>query len=76
MPPADQRNRILGAMSQKDTDSFFSDLHPVSWSLREIVYEVCAPLEHVYFVECGIVSGSKAWSALPLFSATRCPVSK
>jgi CRP-like cAMP-binding protein len=56
MPPADQRNRILGAMSQKDTDSFFSDLHPVSWSLRQIVYEVGAPLEHVYFVERGIVS--------------------
>jgi CRP-like cAMP-binding protein len=56
MPPADQRNRILGAMSQADTDSFFSDLHPVSWSLRQIVYEVGAPLEHVYFVERGIVS--------------------
>jgi CRP-like cAMP-binding protein len=56
MPPADQRNRILGAMSQKDTDSFFSDLYPVSWSLRQIVYEVGAPLEHVYFVERGIVS--------------------
>jgi CRP-like cAMP-binding protein len=56
MPPADQRNRILGAMSQEDTDSFFSDLHPVSWSLRQIVYEVGAPLEHVYFVERGIVS--------------------
>jgi CRP-like cAMP-binding protein len=56
MPPADQRNRILGAMSQKDIDSFFSDLHPVLWSLRQIVYEVSAPLEHVYFVERGIVS--------------------
>jgi CRP-like cAMP-binding protein len=56
MPPVDQRNRILGAMSQADTDSFFSDLHPVSWSLRQIVYEVGAPLEHVYFVERGIVS--------------------
>jgi CRP-like cAMP-binding protein len=56
MPPADQRNRILGAMSQEDTDSFFSDLHPVSWSLRQIVYEIGAPLEHVYFVEHGIVS--------------------
>ena len=43
-------------MSQKDPDSFFSDLHPVSWSLRQIVYEVGAPLEHVYFVEHGIVS--------------------
>jgi CRP-like cAMP-binding protein len=43
-------------MSQADTDQFFSDLRPVALSLRQIVYEVGAPLEHVYFVEQGVIS--------------------
>lgn len=51
-----QKNRLLGAMSQADADHFFAHLHPVSLSLRQIVYEVGAPLEHVYFVEDGVVS--------------------
>jgi hypothetical protein len=41
MSPADQsahKNRLLGAMSEEDTDQFFSDLHPVSMPLREIIY--------------------------------------
>jgi CRP-like cAMP-binding protein len=59
MPQTDhspQQNRLLGAMSQADTDQFFSDLHPVSLPLRQIVYEVGARLEHVYFVEQGVAS--------------------
>ena len=51
-----QKNRLLGAMSATDTDRFFSDLQPVSLTLGQIVYEVGAPLEHVYFVGQGIVS--------------------
>ncbi len=43
-------------MSEADTDQFFSDLHRVSLPLKQIVYEVGAPLEHVYFVEQGVVS--------------------
>lgn len=43
-------------MSPADTDRFFSDLHPVTLTLRQILYEVGAPLEHVYFVEEGVVS--------------------
>jgi CRP-like cAMP-binding protein len=56
MPSADQKNRLLDAMSREDLSRFFSNLHPVSFSLRQIVYEVGAPLEHVYFVEHGVVS--------------------
>jgi CRP-like cAMP-binding protein len=51
-----RKNRLLGAMSQADTDRFFSDLHPVSMPLQEIIYEVGAPLDHVYFIEGGVVS--------------------
>jgi CRP-like cAMP-binding protein len=55
MPPV-QKNQLLGAMSQEDADKFFSDLHPVSLPLRQIIYGVGAPLEHVYFIEQGIAS--------------------
>ena len=51
-----QRNRLLGAMSGIDAAKFFSDLQPVSFALRHIVYQVGAPLEYVYFVEQGVVS--------------------
>ena len=50
------RNRLLGAMSQADADQFFSALHPVSLALQQIIYEVGAPLEHVYFIEDGVAS--------------------
>jgi CRP-like cAMP-binding protein len=54
--PSAQQNRLLGAMSPADTNRFFADLHPVSLPLRQIVYEVGAPLEHVYFIEQGVIS--------------------
>jgi CRP-like cAMP-binding protein len=53
---SEPKNRLLGGMSRADTDSFFSDLYPVSLPLRQIVYEVGAPLDHVFFVEQGVVS--------------------
>ena len=51
-----RQNRLLGAMSQADTDQFFSNLQAVSLPLKQIVYEIGAPLEHVYFVEQGVIS--------------------
>ncbi len=53
---AAHRNRLLGAMSQADTDNFFSDLRPVAFALKQVVYEVGAPLDHVYFIEQGMAS--------------------
>src|SRR5271155_5345218 len=50
------KNRLLAALSQKDLDQFFSDLYPVSLSLRQILYETGAPFEHVYFIEEGVAS--------------------
>jgi CRP-like cAMP-binding protein len=35
---------------------FFSNLNPISLPLQKIIYEVGAPLEHVYFVEGGVAS--------------------
>lgn len=43
-------------MSLADAEQFFSDLSPVSFSLHQIVYEVGAPLDHVYFIEDGVAS--------------------
>jgi CRP-like cAMP-binding protein len=50
------KNRLLSAMSQEDSDRFFSHLVPVPLSMRQIVYQVGTPLEHVYFIEQGIAS--------------------
>jgi CRP-like cAMP-binding protein len=35
---------------------FFADLHPVSFPLRHVLYDVRAPIEHVYFIEQGLAS--------------------
>src|SRR5579872_2584789 len=51
-----RQNRLLEAMSRVDTDQFFSDLHPVPLMLQQIIYEVGAPLEYVYFMEGGVAS--------------------
>src|ERR1700680_5030167 len=50
------KNSLLAALSQEDLKQFFSDLYPVSLSLRQILYETGAPLEHVYFIEEGVAS--------------------
>jgi CRP-like cAMP-binding protein len=52
--PSTPKNRLLGAMSQTDSERFFSHLDPVPLAMRQIIYEVGAPLEHVYFIEQGI----------------------
>ena len=56
MSTTPQQNQILRAISQEDTGKFFSDLHPVSLPLKQIIYEVGAPLEHVYFIKGGVAS--------------------
>ena len=50
------QNRLLAAVPPEDVRRFFSDLHPVSFPLRHVLYEVDAPLEHVYFIEQGLSS--------------------
>ena len=50
------KNRILAGLPQADLENFFSELDPVSLSLKQILYPVGAPLEHVYFIEQGIAS--------------------
>jgi CRP-like cAMP-binding protein len=50
------KNRLLAAMPQEDLQYFFSELYPVCLSLRQVLCEAGAPLEHVYFIEQGVAS--------------------
>lgn len=50
------QNRLLAAFPPEDAQRFFSDLRPVSLPLRHVIYDVGAPLAHVYFIEQGLAS--------------------
>src|SRR6266446_821961 len=60
MPPPNRitsKNLLLAAIPQEEgLERLFSDLHPVSLSLRQVLHEVGAPLEDVYFIEQGVAS--------------------
>jgi CRP-like cAMP-binding protein len=51
-----QKNYLLAALQHQDLGKFFSDLEPVSLSLRQILCQAGAPFEHVYFIEHGVAS--------------------
>lgn len=51
-----QKNRILAALPQAEFDQFFAGMESVSLSLRQILCQVDAPVEHVYFIEQGVAS--------------------
>jgi CRP-like cAMP-binding protein len=50
------KNRLLAALSQADFDQLAADLHPVSLSMRQVIYEPGAEIQHLYFVEEGLCS--------------------
>jgi CRP-like cAMP-binding protein len=50
------RNRLLATLPASELDRLLPDLHPVSWSVQQTVYEVGAPIEQVYFIEEGLAS--------------------
>ena len=49
-------NRLLAALPRDDVARFFAALQPVPLAFRQVLHEVGAPLEHVYFIEHGIAS--------------------
>lgn len=53
---APPKNRILAALPQEDLKRLFSSLQPVSLVLKEVLCEVGAPLESIYFIEEGVAS--------------------
>src|SRR5437016_5887270 len=50
------KNRLLAALSQEDLQRFFTELHPVSLPLKQVLHEAGATLKHVYFIEEGVAS--------------------
>src|ERR1700719_128769 len=59
MPPMRRdtpKNGLLATLSPEDVERFFSDLQPISFSIGDVIYEVGAPLEDVYFIEQGVAS--------------------
>jgi CRP-like cAMP-binding protein len=59
MPPQNRitsKNLLLAAFPQEDLQCYFSELHSVSLSLRQVLYEAGAPLEYVCFIEQGVAS--------------------
>jgi CRP-like cAMP-binding protein len=59
MPPADHtnsKNHLVSEFPQGSIQQYFGDFSTVSLTLRQVIYEVDAPLDYLYFVEQGIVS--------------------
>jgi CRP-like cAMP-binding protein len=59
VPYADRpspKNRLLSGLSQRTLDEIYSHLSPVILSQRQVIYETGEPIEHVYFIEKGVIS--------------------
>ncbi len=50
------RNQLLAALPVDDLKTIFSELHSVPLLQRDALYEVGAPIQHVYFPEEGVAS--------------------
>ena len=50
------KNKILAAVPADDFEKFFSDLHPVSLSLRQKLHTPGSSPAYVYFIEEGVAS--------------------
>ena len=55
-PPRLIRNHLLSSLSAADLAQLSDDLQPVTLAKHQIVYEVGAALEHIYFIEDGLAS--------------------
>lgn len=53
---ANHKNRLLAALSKADFDQLAPYLHPISLSLRQVIYEPGAEIQCLYFVEEGVCS--------------------
>jgi CRP-like cAMP-binding protein len=50
------RNRLLSGLPPEDMAQLIAHLEPVPLPKKQVLYEVGAPLEHVYFIEEGLAS--------------------
>lgn len=80
------RNRILAALPPHELDRILPALEPVELQLKQVVIDPNRPIEHVYFVEEGVISmlgvmedgravetatiGNEGMAGLPVFLGT------
>jgi CRP-like cAMP-binding protein len=50
------QNRLLASLPKKVLGEIYLDLDRVNLSQRQVIYETNGPIEHVYFIEEGVVS--------------------
>jgi len=50
------KNRLLSGLSPEDLAHLIQHLEPVTLPKKQVLYEVGAPLEHIYFIEEGLAS--------------------
>ncbi|HWD58983.1 MAG TPA: Crp/Fnr family transcriptional regulator [Stellaceae bacterium] len=50
------RNRLLAGLTPEDLAQLIEHLEPVDLLKKQVLYEVGAPLEHIYFIEEGLAS--------------------
>ncbi|HYM73082.1 MAG TPA: Crp/Fnr family transcriptional regulator [Stellaceae bacterium] len=56
LPTPEIKNRLLTALSADDFQQLSEALQPVTLRKKHVLYEVGAPLDHIYFIEEGIAS--------------------
>jgi hypothetical protein len=56
MPPPSIANRLLAALAPEDLDALGAQLEPVPLPHKQTLSSPGAPIDHVYFVEEGMVS--------------------
>ena len=50
------KNRLLAELPPEDFERLIEHLEPVTLPKKRVIYEVGAPLEHIYFIEEGVAS--------------------
>jgi CRP-like cAMP-binding protein len=56
LPTQTLKNRLLAELPPADLAELIEHLNPVNLPKKQILYEVGAPLDHIYFIEEGIAS--------------------
>ena len=55
-PPLSTENRLLAALPREEYQRLVPELHPVTFSLGDVVYESGARLDYIYFPTTSVVS--------------------
>src|SRR5215469_9986844 len=56
LPVQSIKNRLLAGLPPEELSHLIEHLEPVTLPRKRVLYEVGAPLEHVYFIEEGLAS--------------------